>query len=54
MVNTKQKPIVDTHKIIQKKFMHNNVESHQTTIKKAKKKEQRTTKTTRKQLTKWQ
>ena len=56
MVATNQKPITDTQKIQRKEYKHNTKESHQITREenKRRKEQTRTTKTTRKQLRKWQ
>ena len=57
LVTTKQNPLVNTQKIKRKGYNHTTKESHQTTKEKSKRRreEQRgTTKTSRKQLTKWQ
>ena len=54
MVTTKQKPVVDTQKIMRKEHNHNTKRNHQSTREenKRRRKEQRgTTKTARKQLT---
>ena len=53
VVTTKQKPIIDTH-THRKESKHNIKHSHQITGNRAKKKKKRTTKTTRKQITKCQ
>ena len=54
MVNTKQKPIVDTQNIMRKETKHTVTESHQTTKveTKRRRKEQRNYKATKNQLSK--
>ena len=56
MVTTNQKSARDTPEIKMEEFKHNTTESHQHTKEDGKRirKEQRTTKTIRKQLIKWQ
>ena len=56
MVTTNQKPVIDTHthkKIIKKKSKNNTNKTYQATRKRAKQEEQRTMKTTIKQVIKW-
>ena len=56
-VRANQKPTIGTQKLQRKKHKHNTKENHQTTreeTKRRRKKQGRTTKTTRKQVIKWQ
>ena len=56
MGTTNQKPVTDTQNIKRKKYKHYTKESHQITReenKRRRKGQRRTTKTARKQLTKW-
>ena len=56
MVTINQKSIINTQKIKRKESKHNAKEDHQTIREETKRQEEqrKTTKTTRKQLTKWQ
>ena len=56
MVTTKQKPIVNTEKRKRTEYKHTTKASHQTTKEESKRRKEQTgtTKTARKQLTKWQ